>query len=465
MNCSRRDLIGGAVAFGSLALAQGCVGSKMRFATGGSMQGFCAKPMERIRVAIVELEGHGLGAIRRLAMIPRVEIAAVWDADPERIAAARKVLSELGRPAAREFWGDEGWKAMTEAGVADVLYNCCRDGSIHSSISLYAMDRGLHVMTEVLAELPGAITLDDCWALVEASERNRVNCMMLECCCYGEFELLALNLVREGVLGEVVRCAGAYVHDQRVLQFKQQQWRLQNALKRKGNFYPTHPLGPLSRVCGMNRGDRLETLVSMESDARSFEGFARMAMKGTELENVKISRGDANVTLIRTSGGKLITLLNDTATPQPYDRCDLVSGTRGIMSGFSEKTFRVTFEKEPGDGVAERYFDADDARKVRETYRHPLWKEAGSLARRVGGFGDMSFLMDLRWAFCLQNGLPLDTDVYDLATWGSIVDMSDRSVRQGCRSVDLPDFTRGGWKTSKPCQPECVDLVKMGLKA
>lgn len=460
---NRREFINDVVAVGGMVFAAGCARDRFRLCSGGLMQGFAAKPLATVRVAIAELDdGHGLAAIRRLSMIPGVVVAAVWDRDPERVAKARALLKEKGKPAAKEFTGAEGWKAMAESGAADVLYNCCRDGNLHTRITLFAMDCGMHALTEVLAELPGAITLDDCWALVEASERNRVHAMMLECCCYGEYEMLALNLVRQGKLGDVVRCAGAYVHDQRVLQFKQQQWRLQNALKRKGNFYPTHPLGPLSRVCGMNRGDRLETVVSMESDARSFEGFARSSMKGTPLENVKVSRGDANVTLIRTAGGKLISLLNDTATPQPYDRKNLVSGTKGIMSGFSKRTFRVTFEEKQGEGTAEKWFDEAKAAQVAADYRHPLWRQVGALSRRIEGFGGMSFVMDVRWAYCLQNGLPLDTDVYDLATWGSIVDLSDRSVRLGSRSVEIPDFTAGGWRTARPSAEESVDLKRLG---
>jgi len=235
--------------------------------------------------------------------------------------------------------------------------------------------------------------------------------MMLECCVYGEYELLALNMVRKGVLGELVRVEGGYVHDQRNLQFKQQNWRLKNALEKKGNYYPTHAIAPISRLLDVNRGDRLATLVSMESSAVGFEAYARNEMKGTKWENARFSRGDANVTLIRTAGGRLVSLVNDIASPQPYDRLNVVSGTRGIVKGFSDKTFRVAFETETDDGGGHHWFADERAAKVRADYAHPLWKAA-----KARGIKDMSMVMDLRWAYCLQNGLPLDTDVDDLAT-------------------------------------------------
>lgn len=442
---TRREFLQDAVGMGATAIAAGCVGSGLKLTSGGTMQGFAAKPMSVVRVAVVDLDGRGQGAVRRLARIPGVEVVAFWDPRAAYLAKAQATLKAAGREPAREFTGAEGWKAMAESGLADVVYNTCRDGSLHTKITLYFMDRGVHALTEILAELPGAICDDDCWALVEAGERNRVHCMMLECCLYGEYELLALNLVRKGVLGELVRVEGGYVHDQRNLQFKQQNWRLKNALEKKGNYYPTHAIAPMSRLLNVNRGERLESLVSMDSSAAGFEAYARSEMRGTKWENARFSRGDANITLIRTVGGCVLSLVNDIASPQPYDRLNLVSGTRGILKGFSAKTFKIAYETKTDDGNGHAWFSDERASEVRESYSHPLWKAA-----KARGVGDMSMIMDLRWAYCLQNGLPLDTDVYDLATWGSIVDASERSARKGSVPVELPDFTREGWKTVRP---------------
>ena len=162
-----------------------------------------------------------------------------------------------------------------------------------------------------------------------------------------------------------------------------------------------------------------------------------------------LSRGDANITLIRTSSGCVVSLVNDIASPQPYDRLNLVSGTRGIMRGFSDKTFAVAYETKTDDGGGHAWFPPERAGRVRRDFEHPLWRAAREKAAKVGGFDNMSMVMDLRWAYCLQNGLPLDTDVYDLATWGSIVEASERSVRGGSVPVELPDFTRGGWRATR----------------
>ena len=456
MNETRRDFIGEALGMGATALAAGCVGDRLKLTSGGTMQGFAARPMARVRVAIVDLDARGQGAVQRLAQIPGVEIVAFWDPRDEFIAKAQAELKAKGRPAARSFTGAEGWKAMAESGLADVVYNTCRDGSLHTKITLYFMDRGVHALTEILAELPGAICDDDCWALVEASERNRVHCMMLECCNYGEYEMLALNLVRKGILGELVRVEGGYVHDQRNLQFKQQNWRLKNAIEKKGNYYPTHAIAPISRLLDINRGNRFETLVSMESSAAGFEAYAKSEMRGTKWENARFSRGDANITLIRTASGCVVSLVNDIASPQPYDRLNLVSGTRGIVKGFHKGNFQIAYESKTDDGGGHVWFPPERAAQVRETYEHPLWKAARAMAAKIGGFDNMSMVMDIRWAYCLQNGLPLDTDVYDLATWGSIVEASDRSVRAGSMPVELPDFTRGGWIAAKRSADERI---------
>ena len=455
---SRRDFLKGTAWMGAAAMAAGCMGGRLNATSGGSMSGYAAPPMKRVRVGFVGVGGRGSGAVRRVAMIPGCEVTALCDIVPEKISALQKYLRDKGCPAAGEFLGDEAYKALCDRDDVDVIYNATpRD--MHVPINVYAMRAGKHVLTEV----PGSMTIDGCWEMVDASEATRRHCMMLENCCYGEFELLAFNLCRQGVLGEIVHADGGYIHDQRGLQFKRCRWRLNDTLTRKGNYYPTHGFGPLCKCLDVNRGDRLDYLVSMESAATCFEGYAREVMKGTDLENAKMSRGDVNISFMRTVKGKLITLQHDVAMPRPYDRVNLLSGTKGMMRGIKASEFKVCFEETTGDMGAHGYFDAAKAAEVREKYMHPLWRSAGAIAQKVGGHGGMDFLMDLRWAFCLQNGLPLDTDVYDMATWSCIVELTDRSVRANSRPVDFPDFTRGGWKTAKPFETVDVDPGKMGI--
>ena len=169
--------------------------------------------------------------------------------------------------------------------------------------------------------------------------------------------------------------------------------------------------------------------------------------------------GDVNTTLVRTAGGRSIMVQHGIATPRPYDRINKVVGTRGILADYP---FRVGWEDEPGKGV-HRYFDDERAAAVREEYMHPLWRQAGKLAQEVGGHDGMDLIMDLRWAFCLQNGLPLDQDVYDLAAWCSLGELTERSVREGSTPQKIPDFTRGAWERREPLGVESLDLARMDV--
>ena len=461
MDNSRREFLKGTAWMGAAAIASGCMSGGMKVSGGGAaMSNFRVAPMRKVRVGMVGVGGRGQWALKRLLLIPGLEITAVCDLEQAKIDACQKLIAEKSKPKAKEYCGPEGYKRLSDEGVADVFYNCTpRD--VHTELNVYAMNAGVHVLTEV----PSGRTIDECWETVETCERNRVHCMMLENACYGEYEMLALNLARSGVLGELVQCDGAYIHDQRLMQFKPDTigWRLRDMVEKYGNYYPTHGLGPLCKCLDINRGDRFDYLVSMNSASPSFEGFAKAKKKGTPLENLKFNRGDVNFTLIRTARGRIISLQHNVATPRPYDRVNQIVGTKGVMRGIDGAGYKVCFEKELGDRGAGKYFPPEEAERIRKEYMHPLWRQAGELAKKIGGHGGMDFMMDVRWAYCLQNGLPLDTDVYDLATWSSVIELTERSVRSGSRPVDCPDFTRGAWKTAKPVGIEGIDLAKMGL--
>ena len=452
------------------------------------MQGFAANPLKKVRVGCVGLGMRGVGAVHRLAAIPGVEVVALCDIYQERIDGEQAWLKESGKPPAREYVGPEGYKALCESDL-DAVYNTT-SWDMHVPIALYAMEHGKHTFIEV----PSAFTVDDCWALVETSERTRCHCMQLENCCYGEAEMLALNLCRLGLLGETVHGEGAYIHDLRHLCYedwapKRAQgkggyagyWRLKHNVAHKGNHYDTHGLGPVCEYMNINRGDRFDYLVSLESAQFNYELYGRTNFKGHPWkENLKVAMGDMNTTLIKTVNGKSIMVQHDVSSPRPYSRINRITGTAGAFEGiqFSEATgkdayaeavmsgcyCRFGWEKKNGDGV-HAYFDEKKVQEMREKYRHPLWKKAGEIAKLVGGHGGMDFLMDLRWCYCLQNGLPLDTDVYDLASWCCLAELTEKSVRNRSTPMDVPDFTRGGWKDAKPLGIVDVDLEKMGFDA
>ena len=490
----RREFLKGAAWMGAAAMAAGCIsaGKKICDSTGAPMHGFTVPPMKRIRVGVIGVGSRGFGAVRRIALIPGCEVAAISDINPAMLDRAQKWLAEHGCPKALEWSrnGDEdAWKGLCDSDAVDVVYSVT-PRPLHCPINVYAMDHGKHVLLEV----PGAFNLEECWATVEAAERNRRHCMMLENCTYGEAEMLAFNLIHKGKLGDIVQAEVGYTHDQRNLQYNPRDgrfWRLQRHMTQHGNYYPTHGLVPAGRCLDINRGDRFDYLVAMESKSAGFEEFGRMNFPADDVATAidgrkfnrhsqKMVKGDVTMCLMRTVNGRQVVLKHDVSNPAPYDRGSHYIGSKGVFCGINfpgdpsmpgngaEYAYvngspcRFGWIEKP-DGHVEKFFDFDKAMALREEYKHPFWKVAGEMAKKVGGHGGMDFIMDLRWAYCLQNGMPLDMDVYDLASWSAIVPCSAESDRKGGAPVEIPDFTRGGWCTAKPVSIGDVDLAKMGI--
>ena len=485
---SRREFLKGTAWMGAAAMAAGCMsaGRKICDSTGAPMHGFTVPPMKKIRVGMIGVGGRGIGAVQRIAQIPGCEITAISDINPAMLDRAQKWLVDHGYPKAKEWSrnGDEdAWKGLCDSDIVDVVYSVT-PRTLHCPINVYGMDHGKHVLQEV----PGAFNLEECWATVEAAERNRRHCMMLENCTYGEAEMLAFNLIHKGKLGDIVQAEVGYTHDQRSLQYNPRDgrfWRLTRHLNQHGNYYPTHGLVPAGRCLDINRGDRFDYLVAMESKSAGFEEFGRMNFpaddravdmngKPFNRHSAKMTKGDVTMCLMRTVNGRQIVLKHDVCNPCPYDRGSHYIGSRGVFRG-------ITFPETAADaykmgspcrfgwidgpkGAVEDFFDFDKAMKLREEYKHPFWKVAGEMSKKVGGHGGMDFIMDLRWAYCLQNGLPLDTDVYDLATYSSIVELSERSINAHSAAIDFPDYTRGGWKTAKPFTVDEIDMGKFDFK-
>jgi hypothetical protein len=275
--------------------------------------------------------------------------------------------------------------------------------------------------------------------------------MMLENCCYDFFELLTLNLVRQGLMGEIVHSEGAYIHDlSEDWLFNKRayadMWRLKLNIGKQGNLYPTHGLGPVAQCMNINRGDVMEHLVSMSTADFS---LAEMAKQKAATDPFfapyadKSYRGNMNNTIIRTIKGKTILLQHDVSTPRPYSRIHILSGTKGMAQKWPGPA-RIAF--------GHSWLKTEEQKKLEEKYTLPLVKHIGDIAKEVGGHGGMDFIMDWRLIDCLRNGLPLDQDVYDAASWSAIVPLSIRSAEKRSKTVDIPDFTRGQWKTNAPVQ-------------
>ena len=474
-NMDRRDFLRGTAWMGAAAALAGCASTAAKVGGAGSMSSFAAPALKRVRVGICGLGMRGSGAVGRLSAIPGVEVAALCDLFKERVDAQNIWLEKNGKKKAEVYTGEEGYKALCQSDI-DLVY-IATPWAMHAPIALYAMEHGKHTAIEV----PSAMTLEECWALVETSERTQRHCMQLENCCYGEAEMMCLNLVRQGVLGEIMHAEGAYIHDLRELNYLdpskggyQGYWRLKWNARHQGNPYPTHGLVPVMQAMNINRGDRMDYLVTVQANQRCNDEFAAAKFgPGSWQADLRPECGDMSTTVIRTVNGKSIMVQHNVNSPRPYSRLNLLQGTRGIFDGIAfvgrpedfmafGNGVHFCWEETPGAG-AHGYFDFAKTEEMRRKYRHPMWQAAGELAVKMGGHGGMDFLMDLRLCYCLQNGLPLDMDVYDLAASCAVAELSDRSCRNRGASQDVPDFTRGGWKTAQPLGIVSVDLDKLGL--
>ena len=398
--------------------------------------------------------------MERIKGLPGISVAAVCDRNPEKIKQSQQRLANQGKPAAKEYLGESAWRALCDDPDIDVVYNTT-PWELHVPVALAAMRGGKHVFTEV----PSAFTVDECWELVETSEKTKKHCMQLENCCYGEVEMLTLNLVRLGMLGEVNHAEGAYIHDLRDMLKANyptyEYWRYPHNRDHAGNRYGTHGLVPLCLTMDVNRGDRLDYLVSMDSRELNFRLYKDNHLaKDDPRYSETMKTGDMNTSLIRTILGKTIMIQHDVSSPRPYSRIQLVSGTKGIIKDYP---YQIALEPSNGAGAHGWYTD-QAAGEIATKYMHPLYKTIGELARRVGGHGGMDFIMDARWIYCLQQGIPLDMDVYDLATTCVIGELTEKSVARRSAPVDIPDFTRGAWRTNPKMEIVDIDLVKFGLK-
>ena len=418
-----------------------------------NMSGYAAPKLETVRLGIIGLGMRGPGAVERMSKIDGVEIVALCDARPDRVDAAQKILADHGLPPAKAYSGtNDIWKDLCRSENIDLVY-ICTPWQLHTPMAVFAMENGKHAASEV----PAAVTLEQAWQLVETSEKTKKHCMMLENCCYDFFELLTLNMARQGFFGEILHAEGAYIHDLRSLNFNKKaytdMWRLKENQHRNGNLYPTHGLGPVCQALNINRGDRMDYLTSMSGNDFHLAAMAADLAKDDAFYNeFKTTgyRGNMNTTSVRTEKGKTIMIQHDTSSPRPYSRIHLISGTKGVAIKWPEPERIAT---------SHEWFDAKKMDEVREQFAPEIVKRVGEIAKEIGGHGGMDFLMDWRLIDCLRNGLPLDQDVYDAALWSSIAPLSQWSVANQSNSIGVPDFTCGSYKSNIPVD---ISLAKGG---
>jgi hypothetical protein len=403
---------------------------------------FRAAPMDTVRIGYVGVGGMGTAHMSNLLRIEGVEIKAVCDIVESRVARAQKMTVDAGFKKPDGYSnGEWDFKNLCQRDDIDLIYTAT-PWEWHVPVCVEAMEMGKHAATEV----PAAVTLDECWQLVETSERTKKYCVMMENCCYDRQELLILNLVRKGMLGELINAECGYLHDLRHVKTDfeakgEAVWRLEHSKHRNGNLYPTHGLGPVAQCMNINRGDLFDYLVSMSSMSRGLNLWCEKQFgPDHELTRQRYALGDVNVSLIRTKLGRTITVWHDCSSPRPYSRIDLVQGTRGIARKYPD---RIYIEgKSPSHSW-------EEFKEYYAEHEHPLWKTLTDKSRGAG-HGGMDYIEDYRLIKCLREGLPLDMDVYDAAALSAVSELSERSVAKRSRSMDFPDFTRGLWKTREP---------------
>lgn len=452
-NVSRRGFVrAGAVGLTSAALGTG-VSSCSREARGGQVHTlnrpglgaapqelFSAPPLEQVRIGFVGVGGMGSAHVRNLVDIAGCRIAAVCDIVEEKVTRMQDLVTEAGFPRPTGYSrGEWDFVRMCESETLDLVFTAT-PWRWHVPVCVAAMQNDKHAATEV----PAATTIDECWQLVETAEQTRKHCVMMENVCYGRWEMMVLNMVRQDVFGEILHGEGGYLHDLRSIKFApdgEGLWRREHSKTRNANLYPTHGLGPLAQCMNINRGDRFDYLVSMSGPSRGLQEYAGANFPADAPQRrEQYVLGDINASLIQTVRGRTLYVSHDTNLPRPYSRIHMLQGTRGLFAGYPNRVYV--------EGRSEAH-QWDEAESYLEEFEHPLWSQLSADAAGAG-HGGMDFMEDYRLIKCLREGTATDMNVYDAASLSAVIGLSEISVANRSRSVDFPDFTRGRWESYPP---------------
>ncbi|MCW1885699.1 Gfo/Idh/MocA family oxidoreductase [Luteolibacter flavescens] len=436
--------IGAAItAAGGMAGAQG---APSRPSGAKYMGDFAAPKLDKVRVAIIGVGARGSGHITQLAVIEGVEVVGICDLDAGRAKRSTDAVTAKGHQP-RSYSGDENaWRKMLAETKPDAVF-IATPWELHAPQAIAAMKAGAHAFVEI----PLALTIEEMWEIVNTSESTGRHCMLMENVNYGREELLYLNMVRQGVIGELLHGEAAYIHELRSQMEggdSTGSWRTLHYARRNGNLYPCHGLGPVAQYMSLARGeDNFRRLVAFGSPAKGRNLYAQKSTNLTkpEFKTLDYICADINTSIIKTTLGRTVMVQWDETSPRPYSRHNLIQGTLGTLKGFPNG---MAIE-----GVTKSYHewtDSEEFEAIASKYEHPLFKRMGELSKKMGGHGGMDFLMLYRIIECLRKGEPLDQNVYEGCYWSSVAPLSEKSVKEDGMPQDFPDFTRGGWKDTKP---------------
>ena len=420
-----------------------------RLKVNGNMFNFSSNKLEKVRVGIIGLGNRGsvlLQMFQYLVENEYAEIIALCDIEEKKADSANSILSKWQTTKTFIYNKSENdWKNLAKRDDIDLII-IATPWRLHTQMSLYCMQNNKHVACEV----PIAYKLEDCWKLVQTSEKTKKHCIMLENCNYNSEELWILNMIQEGVFGDITHTEGAYLHDLRALlldeNYYQGQWRLHQHAERNGNFYTTHGLGPISFYLNIGRGDTFSHLTSMSTRERNLSFAAKQINHPIK----EFKCGDFNNTLIKTEQEKSILLQFDVHTGRPYSRINKVVGTKAVHDGYPS---RLYIDSEKPQFWGHKWINDDEYKIYREKYKHPIIKKLKKISQDFKqGHGGMDFIMIYRLVRCLNLGLPLDINVYDSVMWSAITPLSELSANTNSQSIKIPDFTSGKWKINSPLE-------------
>jgi predicted dehydrogenase len=441
---NRRDALKlGVIGGGSLVIQTLAGRFVVAGTTGAPMIGYHDRPLDKVGIGFVGVGLMGTAHVENLLKIDGAEIRAVCDVVPERVERAQRMVADAGQPLPEGYSrGPRDFERLCDRPDLDLVFTAT-PWEWHVPVCVAAMNAGKHAATEV----PAALNVDDCWRLVETSEKNNKHCVMMENCNYDRFEMMVLNMVELGVFGELLHARCGYLHDLRAVKHDLEGegvWRRAHSMTSDGDLYPTHGLGPVAQCLDINRGNTFETLVSMGSKT---SGLHRYAVERFGPDSPQAAESfvlsDVVTTMLRTAGGETVVVTHDTSSPRPYSRDFLIQGTLGIARKYPEPRIYLEGRSDP-----HRW---DSVEAYLEEYDHPLWRRLEKESRGAG-HGGMDFIEDYRLVDALRAGRPPDSDVYDAAMLSAVVELSGRSIARGGEPLRFPDFTRGGWRNARKLQ-------------
>ncbi len=421
------------------------------------MKVFARNNAAKVKIALIGTGERGRNHLDLLLRREDVELVAICEVEPRALASAKQMLAKAGRSSVEVFTGDNyAWKKLLDQKKPDGVV-IATPWEWHKEMIIGSIESGVkYVGSEVII----GITLEDHWDVVKAAEKHKAHVMMLENVCYRRDVMAVLNMVRQGLFGELIHLQGGYQHDLREVKFNdgvnvyghgvefgekgfsEAHWRTEHSVHRNGDLYPTHGVGPVANYININRGNRFHSLCSFSSKARGLHNHI-VKQGGENHPNAKVNfkLGDVVTTSINCVNGETILLQHDTNLPRPYSLGFRVQGTEGLWMDVNKSIY-----------IQEKSAKAhqwDDAKDWLDKYDHPLWKR-WSKDTAGAGHGGMDFFVIHAFIESIKRGTATPLDVYDAATWSAITPLSERSIELGNQTVEFPDFTGGQWMYRKP---------------